>query len=243
MAAQSLIRHNWLLCLCLEEGRQPDVFLGTAGDDWCPYCTSSVKNIRDPRLILYLVFCPFSSSLQLPELQEGSKARRIWQLSRSKSIDRHVSHNSAITIHCSSLEHVDNMNSWCQIPSIAPDGCDAIDLAELGRPNTAIITTRDLNLDRVNDCKKEKWGGGQSVRKISQSRRLPEVTSSYILHPQKSPWQCPSRPSINALPACDSTDLTLLIQFRITARCYRKYTPHWFELKHLIPPFMREQKY
>lgn len=160
MAAQSLIRHNWLLRLCLEEGRQPDVFPGTAGDDWCHYCTSSVKNIRDPRLILYLVFCPFSSSLQLPELQEGSKARRIWQLSRSKSIDRHVSHNSAITIHCSSLEHVDNMNSWCQIPSIAPDGCDAIDLAELGRPNTAIITTRDLNLDRVNDCKKEKWGGG-----------------------------------------------------------------------------------
>ncbi len=65
---------------------------------------------------------------------EGIKGKLgNWEHSRSKLINRHVSHNSAITITFSPLEHVEDMNSWCQIPSTAPDGCDAIDLAELGR--------------------------------------------------------------------------------------------------------------
>lgn len=68
------------------------------------------------------------SPLQLLEEDKGD-----WQSSKSKSINRHVSRNGAVTIHCSPLEHVEDMNSWYQIHSIAPDECDAIDLAELGR--------------------------------------------------------------------------------------------------------------
>lgn len=108
-------------------------YLGTAQDDLCPFCTSGVKNPRHPRVfllffhILYFIF-------YFLWLLEGSKEKRgDWQLSRSQSINRHVSHNSAITFRCSPLVHVEDMNSWCQIPSTAPDGCDAIDLAELGR--------------------------------------------------------------------------------------------------------------
>lgn len=112
------------------------------------------KNTRHPRGFPSIsLFCLFSLSFFSTSCGYWREAKGTlgdWQHSRSKSINRHVSHNSAITFHCSPLEHVEDMSSWCQIPSIAPDGCDAIDLAELGRLR-AIITTRDLNLNRENE--------------------------------------------------------------------------------------------
>lgn len=139
MAAKALIRRNWV-CLsstCAWRGKAArHTFLGTAEDDWCPYCTSCVKNTRHPSafLLLYFIFFVFFHHLfYFLQLLEGSKGKRgDWQLSRSQSINRHVSRNSAITFHCSPLEHVEDMNSWCRIPSVAPDVCDAIGLAELG---------------------------------------------------------------------------------------------------------------
>lgn len=78
-----------------------------------------------------LFFIIFSTSCGREAKSSGGE-RENWQLFRSKSISRHVSHNSEFTIHCSPVEHVEDMSSWCQIPSAAPDGWDAIDLAELG---------------------------------------------------------------------------------------------------------------
>lgn len=64
--------------------------------------------------------------------------------------------------------------------------------------------------------------GEISLMKMSQSRSLSKVTPPLptipplIRHPQKSPWQCPSRRSITTLPASDKTYRTeSFIQFRI----------------------------
>lgn len=65
MAAKALIRRNWV-CLsstCAWRGKAArHTFLGTAEDDWCPYCTSGVKNTRHPSafLLLYFIFLSFS---------------------------------------------------------------------------------------------------------------------------------------------------------------------------------------
>lgn len=77
-------------------------------------------------LSLSLFLCTSSHSC-------GGKARGNVGIGSSSETSRStlVSHNSTVTFHCSLLEHV--KDSWCQIPCIATDGCDAINLAELDR--------------------------------------------------------------------------------------------------------------
>lgn len=54
----------------------------------------------------------FSTSCGYGREAKGSREGGIGSSSEAESINRHVSHNSAITIHCSPMEHVEDMNSW-----------------------------------------------------------------------------------------------------------------------------------
>lgn len=87
------IGHYVDLALCLW-GSASHMFVGPAEAEWWWYCTAVVRFLWHPGGFLLLHFCFYFQQLQK---EKHNRKRKHWQLSRRQSINRHVSHNCAIT--------------------------------------------------------------------------------------------------------------------------------------------------
>lgn len=228
-AAQLLIKQNWL-CLsstCVSGGvggGGRHTCAGTVSDDWCPHCASGVKNTRHPRDFLF--FLSFFHHL-FYFLWKGSKEQRGGERELA-ALQKQVDQQTCITQQW--IYHPLQPSGTCRgHEQLVPDTfCSTwrVRCYRLGRirpRRTAIITTRDLNLNREKESKRK-------VRGKSPSRRCPSRASSQKSHPpkerpQKSPWQRPLQPP----PSLHCLHVTELIS-------------QWLlQLKHLIPSLMRKQ--
>lgn len=175
----SLNRIDSVPHLCLRTKAASHMFLGTARDDWCPYCTSTVLKIPDTQGFSFYFFL----LCWTPCSDWGEEKGGIWGIGSSPDAG-----GSSYSTHASRRRYLPPQPAGtCEgREQLVPRSLYStwwVRCYRLGRirpPRRAIITTRDLNLSRGNEIKGKVsarvcvcvWEGVSWMKKFSHTSSL-----------------------------------------------------------------------